>query len=84
MLMDWFNQLVHLGDVCFKFKIYIPGYTWVGNEYTHVCYKIEKSLFLCIKVLKNEITSHNFQHSHEIIPKLKDGKVGSHEILYTF
>jgi len=46
----------------------IPGNTWLGNDYTHVCYEAEKKIFLGIKVPGNEITSHNFHYSHEFIP----------------
>jgi len=47
-----------------KFKNDILGNTWLGNDYTHVCYKIEKKIFPVIKVSGNEVTYHNFPYSH--------------------
>jgi len=62
------KKSIILGAVCFKVKNDIPGNTWLGNDYTHVCYEVEKKIFLGIKVPGNEVTSHNFHYSHEFIP----------------
>ncbi|AES62523.1 hypothetical protein MTR_1g100990 [Medicago truncatula] len=56
------------GGVCFKVKNDIPGNTWLGNDYIHVCYEVEKKIFLGIKVPGNGVTSHNFHYFHEYIP----------------
>jgi len=61
--------------IVWRFKNYIVENTLVEIEYTYVYYKID---------FWNEITLHNIQYSHEIINMVKDGKVCSYEILYTF
>lgn len=52
-------------DVCWKVMNYTHENTWVGNDYTHVWYKIEKQLIQNISVSRNEITSYDFQYFHK-------------------
>jgi len=54
--------------VCFKVKNDILENKWLGNDYTHICYEVEKKIFLGIKIHRNEVTSYNFYYSHDFIP----------------
>jgi hypothetical protein len=43
------------------------------NRYTHVCYKVDRKLFMGMKVPWNKITSNNFSYSHDFIPEEMGG-----------
>jgi len=39
------TMIIKLGGDCFMFKNDILGNIWLGNDYTHVCYKVEKKYY---------------------------------------